>query len=217
MLINFSQELPNLLYIAKGVFVTLKYSLISVFFGFILGSIIALGKTSKLRIIVLSCNFYTSIFRGTPLLIQLIIFYNVFPKLCGINLSIFAAGILAFSLNSAAYVSEIIRAGIDSIDKGQIDAAKALNIKSYNIQKDIVMPQAIRVILPSLINELVNMLKETAIISILGELDLMKRAQIISSQTYDYVSPMLMVGLCYYVMVLVFSKIAVLVENKLKL
>jgi len=217
MLVKFSQQLPNLLYIAQGIFVTLKYSLISVFIGFILGTIIALAKTSKFTLVIALANFYTSIFRGTPLLVQLIIFYNVFPKAFNINISIFTAGILAFSLNSAAYVSEIIRAGINSIDKGQIEAAKVLNIPEYNIKKDIILPQAIRVILPSLINELVNMLKETSIISILGELDLMKRAQIVSGQTYDYVSPMLMVGLCYYIMVLIFSKIATIVENKLKL
>jgi polar amino acid transport system permease protein len=214
---NLLHWLPNLLFIAEGVFVTLKYSVISVCLGFILGIILALAKTSNSCALRTGSNIYTSIFRGTPLLVQLSIFYFVVPQILNIHISVLTAGITAFSLNSAAYISEIIKAGIESIDKGQREAAKVLNIPERLMAKDIILPQAIRVILPSLINELVNMIKESSIISILGELDLMRRAQLVTAQTYDYITPMLMVGLCYYVIVSIFTKIALIVEKKMKL
>ena len=115
---DFAIFLPHLIYILSGVTVTLKYSLISVFFGLIIGTILAFFKVSDLAIIRIFAHAYTSVFRGTPLLIQLTIIYFGLPGLIGIKLSVFAAGIIAFSLNSGAYVSETIRAGIESVDKG---------------------------------------------------------------------------------------------------
>lgn len=207
----------SILFIIEGSLVTLKYSIISVFFGVIIGTILAFCKTGKKPILRIFSDLYTSIFRGTPLLIQLSIMYFLLPKMLGIKLSVFVAGTIAFSLNSGAYVSEIIRAGIESVDIGQTEAAKALGIKEYYIMKDIIFPQAIRNILPSLINELVNMLKESAIISMLGEADLMRRAQMIAAETYDYFTPIITAAICYYVLVLFFSILAKRVEKRLAL
>jgi polar amino acid transport system permease protein len=128
--------------------------------------------------------------------------------LLGIKLSVFVAGVLAFSLNSGAYVSEIISSGIESVDVGQIEAARALGVKERLIMKDIILPQAIRNILPSLINELVNMLKESAIISMLGEADLMRRAQMVAAEKFDYFTPIITAAICYYVLVFIFSSLA---------
>jgi polar amino acid transport system permease protein len=207
----------NILYIAKGTLVTLEYSIISVLFGLIIGILLSILKTSNSRIGRIISNIYTSIFRGTPLLIQLSFIYFCIPQLFGMRLSVFVAGILAFSLNSGAYISEIIRAGIESVDKGQIEACKALSIPKYNMVKDIIMPQAIRNILPALMNELINMLKESAIISFLGEYDLIKRAQIVAAEQYTYFFPMIIAALCYYIMVVFLTFLSSILEKKIKL
>lgn len=212
-----SQLLPSLMFIAEGAIVTLEYSIISVFFGLIIGIILAIAKTSRFRFVRLFCSFYTSVFRGTPLLIQLTIIYFLTPSLFGIKLSVFVAGVIAFSLNSGAYVSEIIRAGIEGLDKGQFEAAKALGIPTYMAMRDIILPQAIRKILPSLINELVNLLKESAIISMLGEMDLMRRAQVVAAEKFDYFTPMITAALCYYILVFIFSTLASFIEKKMSL
>jgi len=207
----------SVLFIIEGSIITLQYSVIAVFCGLVVGSLLAFAKTSKIWLLRLLANIYTSVFRGTPLLIQLSIIYFLIPKILAIQLSVFVAGTIAFSLNSGAYVSEIIRAGIESVDKGQAEAAKALGVKEYLIMKDIIFPQAIRNILPSLINELVNMLKESAIISVLGEADLMRRAQMVAAETYDYFTPIITAAICYYILVLFFSSLAKIVERRLAL
>lgn len=207
----------SVLFIIEGSLITLKYSIMSVFFGLIIGTLLAIAKTSKYSFLKAFSNCYTSIFRGTPLLIQLSIIYYILPKLLGFKLTVFAAGTIAFSMNSGAYVSEIIRAGIESVDRGQIEAARALGISEHFIMKDIILPQAIRNILPSLINELVNLLKESAIISILGERDLMMRAQLVAAETFDYFTPIITAAICYYVLVLFFSNLARIAEKRLAL
>lgn len=208
---------PSTYFILQGSLVTLKYSAISVCFGLILGISLAILKVSNKSYLRLMANVYTSVFRGTPLLIQLSIVYFALPGIIGIKLSVFAAGIITFSLNSGAYVSEIIRAGINGVDKGQFEAARALGIPPVMMMKDIIMPQAIRNIMPSLINEFINLIKESALISMIGEMDLMRRAQVVSSETYNFFTPMITAALTYYVMVLIVSKFAQIVEKKLAL
>ena len=210
-------SISQVLFIAEGSFLTLKYSMLSVFLGLFLGVILAFAKQSKYKIISALAHIYTSLFRGTPLIVQLSIVYFALPDLIGMDISVFAAGITAFSLNSAAYISEIIKAGINNVEKGQIESAILLNIPKYYIAKDIIMPQAVRSILPSLTNEMINMLKESALISIFGELDLMYRANIIAFEGYDFITPMFIVAGCYYILVLIFSALAILLEKRLKL
>ncbi|MCF8462595.1 MAG: amino acid ABC transporter permease [Rickettsiaceae bacterium] len=210
-------SISQVLFIAEGSFLTLKYSMLSVFLGLFLGVILAFAKQSKYRIISALAHIYTSLFRGTPLIVQLSIVYFALPDLIGMDISVFVAGITAFSLNSAAYISEIIKAGINNVEKGQIESAILLNIPKYYIAKDIIMPQAVRSILPSLTNEMINMLKESALISIFGELDLMYRANIIAFEGYDFITPMFIVAGCYYILVLIFSALAILLEKRLKL
>ena len=201
--------LPHLYFILKGVTVTLKYSVISVCFGLIIGTILAFLKVIDLKILRLAAHAYTSIFRGTPLLIQLTIIYFGLPGLIGLKLSVFSAGVIAFSLNSGAYVSEIIRAGIES--------AKALGISPILRMKDIILPQAFRSILPALVNELINLVKESCLISVIGEMDLMRRAQVVSAETYTFFTPMLTAAAAYYLMVLIISSFALLLEKRLSI
>lgn len=206
----------SITYIASGIGVTLLYTLSGIFFGLILGCLLSLCKISNNKLLKYSASVYVSIFRGTPLLVQLSLIYFALPSLTGIKISVFLAGILAFSLNSAAYISEIIRAGIQSVDKGQFEAAYTLNIPYTKMMKDIILPQALTNILPALVNELVNLLKETAIISIIGGADLMRRAQTVAAEQYSYFGPLLTAAACYYILVLSFSSLATILERKMK-
>ncbi len=209
--------LPQTYFILQGVFITLKYSVTAVCLGLVIGTLLAICKIIDIKILRIFAHSYTSVFRGTPLLIQLTIIYFGLPGLLGLKLSIFSAGIIAFSFNSGAYVSEIIRAGIAAVDKGQIEAAKALGIPPILRMKDIVLPQAFRKILPALVNELINLIKESALISIIGEMDLMRRAQIVSAETFTFFTPMLTAAAAYYILVLIISSVAMALEKRLAL
>ena len=215
----FEQILPmhQAIFITQGVGVTLQCSLISVFFGLVIGIMLAALKVSNNYWGRLFANAYTSVFRGTPLLIQLTIIYFGLPSLIGIKLSVFVAGVISFSMNSGAYISEIIRAGINSIDKGQSEAAKALGVAPSLIMRDIILPQATRVILPSLVNELINMIKESALISVVSGLDLMRRAQVVAAETYSFFAPMLIAAATYYILVMVISISGKFLEKRLKI
>lgn len=211
-----NDEWPAILYIIKGSCVTLQYTLLSVFLGLILGSLLTFAKIHHSFILRSFAKTYTSIFRGTPLLVQLSLVYFALPTITGYQISAFMAGIIAFSLNSGAYLSESIRGGIESIDKGQFEAAQALGVPYRQMMKDIIMPQALRNILPALVNEIVNLLKETAIISVIGASDLMRRAQVVAAEKYSFLMPLLVAAACYYILVLIFSSFAKYLEFKLK-
>jgi polar amino acid transport system permease protein len=203
----------NFIYILNGASVTLFLSIMSVFFGFLLGSIIAFAYYYENIFFKTIAKIYVSIFRGTPMLIQLSIIYYALPQILSIRLSIFEAGILSFSLNSAAYVSEILRSGIESIDKGQIEAAQSLGLNKKIIFKNIILPQAFYNVMPSLVNEVINMVKETCIISMIGGLDLMKRANSVASERADYFGPMLFAAFCYYILIVSLTFISKKIEG----
>src|SRR5476649_866738 len=156
MSLHFDAILPSLPFILAGVGVTLKFTVTSLACGLPLGCLLAIAKISHRPVIKAAAQVYTSIFRGTPLLVQLGIFYFATPQLTGYAISAFEAGVLTFSLNSAAYSSEIIRAGIQSIDLGQWEAAKVLGLSHHQTLLTIILPQAVRNILPALVNELVD-------------------------------------------------------------
>lgn len=199
-------------YILQGAVITLQYTLLSCTIGAILGTLLALLKFHDKGTWII--NGYISVIRGTPLLVQLMLVYFVLPSLLDITLSIFAAGVIAFSINASAYIAEIIRAGLNSVDKGQFEVSHALNIPPLLMWKDIILPQAFKSILPALINELITLLKETALISTLGELDIMRRAQLISAEQYTYLQPLLSAALCYYVLTFALSCMAKQLEKR---
>ncbi len=212
---HFLEILPSLPFILEGVVVTLKFTIISLLCGLPLGISLAICKISHFCILRKIAEIYTSIFRGTPLLVQLSIIFFATPQLTGYPISAFQAGILAFSLNSAAYSSEIIRAGIQAIDLGQWDAAKVLGISYKHTLAKIILPQAIRNILPALVNEMVNLLKESALVSVIGETDLLRRAQVVAAEKFLYFEPLLLAALLYFLMVLIISFFAKKLEKKL--
>jgi len=205
----------NLPFLLEGALVTIKLTLIALICGLPLGITFGLMQSSDSKILKGVATAYVSVFRGTPLLVQLMIIFNALP-FWGLTLTAFESGALALALNSAAYTSQSIRAGIQSVDQGQYDAAKVLGLSYAQTMQFIILPQAIRNIFPALINEMINLLKETAVISVIGELELFRRGQVIASQTFLVIEPYLMVGICYYVMILILSNLAAYVEKRMK-
>ncbi len=195
MTISFSSFLATIIKVSSGIPVTLLYSFVPLIFGFSFGIFLATGKISGPKPLRWLINLYVSIFRGTPLLIQLFLIHYGLP----IQLSSFGSGVLAFSLNSSAYVCEIIRAGIEGVSKGQYEAMQSLSIPYWYGMKDIILPQALRTVLPALVSESINLVKESAIISALpGITDITRSAHLINTETYEFFEPMLAAACCYY-------------------
>ena len=207
-------------FILEGLKNTIIISLISVIIGVLIGMIIAIinsynKETKKMKIISKFTKLYVSIIRGTPVLLQLmILYYVVFRNVRDINL-VFVAS-LAFGINSGAYVSEIIRAGIESIDKGQMEASRSLGLSYLQSMKLVIMPQAIKNILPAIGNEFVTLIKETSVAGYIGIRDLIKSSDIIASRTYDYFFPLIIAALIYLIIILSLTKILNLFERRLK-
>ncbi|MGE6672074.1 amino acid ABC transporter permease [Bacillus altitudinis] len=213
---DFKDVIPQMPFILEGLKVTLSIVVVSLFLGFILGILLTLCKISVFKPLIWLADFYTSIFRGTPLVLQLLIIYFGLPQLLGFQIDQYWAAVAAFSLNSAAYVSEIIRAGINAIDKGQKEAAVALGIPYAKMMKDLLLPQAFKNISPALVNEMITLTKESAIVTVIGLGDVMRRAYQAGAVTYNYLEPLIFAGLIYYVIVLILTFVGKSVERKLK-
>lgn len=199
----------------SGVPVILYLSLASAFFGTLIGlATVFLRRMNKVFNAIVAA--YIDLFRGTPVYVQMFVIYFGIPGLIGLNINNWVAAILVFSLNSGAYMSEIMRAGIDGIDKGQIEAAKALGVLGTDIAKDIIIPQAFRNVLPAVINEFITLTKETSIVSVLGLHDMMYWFYAVKNQTYADFEPLLIVFLVYYIMNKILSLIGKMIERKLK-
>ncbi len=215
-MMDFKDVIPQMPFILEGLKVTLSIVVVSLFLGFILGILLTLCKISVFKPLIWLADFYTSIFRGTPLVLQLLIIYFGLPQLLGFQIDQYWAAVAAFSLNSAAYVSEIIRAGINAIDKGQREAAVALGIPYAKMMKDLLLPQAFKNISPALVNETITLTKESAIVTVIGLGDVMRRAYQAGAVTYNYLEPLIFAGLIYYVIVLILTFVGKSVERKLK-
>ena len=216
MRLDFSQLTPHIPFILEGIIVTLKFVSVSILIGLVLGTLLSLCKISKNVFLKALANAYTSIFRGTPLILQLMIIYYAVPQLTNYDIPIYLSAILSFGLNSAAYVSEIIRAGIMAVDKGQVEAAEALGVPYWKMMKDIILPQAVKNILPALMNEFITLTKESAVVSTIGYLDLMRRAQVVGAALYRNFEPLIFVGIIYWVMVTILTKLGSMVERRLR-
>lgn len=216
MNLDFSQIVPYIPFMLEGILATLKFVIISILVGLILGTVLALCKITKTSFLKWAADAYTSIFRGTPLILQLMLIYFAIPQLTGYDISAFLSAILAFGLNSAAYVSEIIRAGILAVDDGQTEAAEALGVPYKPMMLNIILPQALKNILPALMNEFITLTKESAIVSVIGYLDLMRRAQIVGADIYRNFEPLLFAGVIYWVMVFILTQLGTVVERRLR-
>ena len=205
-------------YIFEGLFHTILIALFAVIIGIIIGIVIAIIRNNyevnkKFRVLNSISKIYVDIIRGTPVILQLMIIYYVIFK--SVNINILIVGVIAFGINSGAYVSEIIRAGINSIDKGQMEAGLSLGLKYGEVMRLIILPQAIRNILPALGNEFITLLKETSVGAYIGIVELTKASDIIASRTYDYFFPLIIIAIIYLIMTLGLSKLVNVMERRL--
>ena len=188
--------------------------LIGVILGLILSLVIDYNeKTGKLYLLSTFARMYIEIIRGTPALLQLMILYYIIFK--SVNINIVVVGIISFGLNSGAYVSQIIRSGLISIPKGQEEASTMLGFNYYQTMKYVIMPQALRNVLPALGNEFITLLKETSVAGYIGILELTKASDIVASSTYDYFFPLLIVAIIYLILTLGLTKLLSFFERRL--
>ncbi len=183
----------------KGALITFEISLIGALLGIVVGFILILMRMSSLKLIKYLAEIYISIFRGTPLLLQIFFIYYALPGLLGIDLPPFMAGVLALSLNSGAFVTEVLRGGISAIPHGQFEGAKALGLKRRVIWGRIILPQVFIMILPPLTNELTMLVKASPLLSVITVVELTRTAQQIMMSTYRPVEVMLAAAMLYFV------------------
>ena len=187
--------------------------------GVVLGFLIAIvrtthDKTGKLKILNAICKVYLTVIRGTPVVVQLMIIY--FIIFGSVDISKVLVAIIAFGINSGAYVAEIFRSGIMSIDNGQFEAGRSLGFNYAQTMMYIIMPQAFKNVLPTLCNEFISLLKETSVSGYIALQDLTKGGDIIRSRTYDAFMPLIAVALIYLAMVMIFTKLVSLLERRLR-
>ena len=217
--LNFIKD-DRWMYMWDGLKITLEVTLFATLLGIVLGFLVAIirsthDRTGKLKIMNVLCQIYLTVIRGTPAVVQLLIMYFViFGSVKGISKVLVA--VLAFGINSGAYVAEICRAGIMSIDIGQMEAGRSIGFSYGQTMWYIVLPQAFKNVLPALGNEFIVLLKETSISGYIALQDLTKGGDIIRSRTYDAFMPLLAVALIYLILVIIFTKLIQMLERRLR-
>ena len=213
MQLDFSIILKWLPQFGSALLVTLETTVCSLLLGLLLSIPLSLCKISNVRVLQWFASFYTSIFRGVPLLVQVFMMYFGIPLVFPVKFTAFQAGTLVFAMNSAAYISESMRGGIKAIDRGQYEAAMALGVRYPGMMKDIILPQAIKSVLPSLVNEFISLLKNTTLIASIGLVDILRVGQLIQSRTYRAFEPFFAISVFYYVLVMGLSFLGKLLER----
>ncbi|MDR0942825.1 MAG: amino acid ABC transporter permease [Holosporales bacterium] len=204
--------ISNFLYIGSGIAISLELLLGGIIIGAVLGTLLSILRYKG--ICRSAINGFVSFIRGTPLILQLSVVYFVVPSFIGVKLGIISTGVIAFGINSSAYVAEIFRGGINSVPKGQFEAARSLEIPSYYMWKDIILPQVFINIFPAFVNEIVALLKETSLIVTIGGMDIMRKSQIIAAEQYEYFIPLCIAGIYYYCLVLLIEFIGRKIEQR---
>ena len=213
----------NLLYLLKGTAYSIGIALLSLLFGLILGIFGSSGKKSKHVVIKAIANFYVEIIRGTPLLLQILVIFSVIPSLYTaisgkvIRINPYLIGVIAMSINSGAYQTELIRSGINAVDKGQDEACQTLGLSHYQAMKLVILPQAFKHIVPPLISELITLIKDTSLISTIGAVELLKGAQILGANYYDVMTPYCIAGVYYLIVTILISFMGKNIEKRLAL
>lgn len=206
-----SQSIPILL---QGALVTVEITAMAVFCGFLIGGIVSIIRLSNVSILRRLATVYVDCIRGTPLLVQIFIVYFALPVVVGFRIDKFAAAVIACSINSGAYVAEICRAGIQSIDKGQMEAGRSLGLTWWETMRFIILPQAFKRIIPPLGNEFIAMLKDSSLVSVIGFEELTRKGQLIIARTYASLEIWLCVALMYLVMVLLVARGVAYLEKR---
>ncbi|MDD6659831.1 MAG: amino acid ABC transporter permease [Eubacteriales bacterium] len=207
--------------VLEGLRNTLIIAVLGLVIGIVIGTLIAtvrvVPKTNGIsKVLDALAKFYVNFFRGTPIVVQLLLFYYVLMPLLSTNLKSVPVAVVVFGLNSGAYISEIMRAGILSVDSGQMEGGRAVGLSYSTTMIKIIIPQAVKNILPTLGNEFVSLIKETSVVSFVGATDLYLAFQRIGSNTYDFMVPYLVMAIIYIVMVLVISTLIKIMERSLR-
>lgn len=213
---KFSLLEPYLPMFWGGLSVTLEVTGAALVLAFALGAIIAVLKVLPCRPLRAVLDFYTSIFRGVPLIVLLFIAYFATPQLTGYKISMFAAAVLTLGLNGSATVSETLRGGIEGVDTGQYDAAKSLGLTYVQMMRQVIIPQALRSVAPALVNEVITVLKSSSLVATIGLMDMMRAAQSVQALTYRAFEPFLLVAIVYYVIVMCLVAVANTLERRLR-
>lgn len=201
-------------YLMEGLKVTIYIFAIAIVLGFLIGLIIALFRLAPLKILNWIAKIFVDAIRGTPFIVQLFFIYFGLNSLAFISLDNTTAGIVTVAINAGAYFSEIIRAGIQSIDKGQTEAARSLGLNSTKNMRYIILPQAFRRMLPTITNQAIISLKDTSLLSVIGVADLTQEGRIQASATFDAFNVYLILGIIYFVVIYLLSMLANYVERK---
>ena len=206
--------------VLEGLQNTVTIAVTGLIVGIIIGTLIAavrvMPKYKRLpRVLNSICGFYVAMFRGTPMVVQLLVFYYVLFPLLGWKITGLQVAMLVFGLNSGAYISEIMRGGIQSVDPGQMEAGRAVGLSFSTTMLKIVIPQAVKNILPTMGNEFITLIKETSVVSFVGAADLYVAFSYIGSNSYEFMVPYLVMALIYIVLVLVISILVKLMERSL--
>jgi polar amino acid transport system permease protein len=207
--------------VLQGLQNTLLIAVLGLLIGIVIGTLIAtvrvIPKYKRLpRILNGICSFYVGLFRGTPMVVQLLVFYYVMLPIMGAHMTGVQVSILVFGLNSGAYISEIMRSGIMSVDPGQMEGGRAMGLSFGTTMQKIVIPQAVKNILPTLGNEFISLIKETSVVSFVGAADLYVAFNYIGSNSYEFMVPYLVMALIYIVLVLIISLGIKLMERSLR-
>lgn len=204
----------NIPILLHGAVITIQITVMAVGCGFFIGMIAALANLSRFKIVRLLVKCYVELFRGTPLLVQIFMIYFALPMVIGQSINPYVAAVTACSINSGAYVSEIFRAGIQSIDKGQMEAGRSLGLTWAQTMRYIVMPQAFKAIIPPLGNEFIAMMKDTSLVSVIGFEELTRRGQLIIARTYGSFEIWTAVAIIYLIMTLSISQLVAFLERR---
>ena len=199
-----------------GLWGTLWISAVTILFGTVLGLFIMLMRTSKIAPLRWITGIYIEVIRGTPILLQLYFFWLWLPNAIGLDLTNTQCVVVALIVNASAYVAEVIRAGIEAVDYGQTEAAKSLGMSDFNMMTRIIMPQAIKNILPALCNEFIVMIKESSLASVFFVGELTTAFKTVQSSTFQAIPPLVISGIIYLVVTTVLSKASKLIERRLK-
>lgn len=200
----------------SGLVVTCQVTAAALAIALVLGFLIAVLKVLPCRPLRAVLNFYTSIFRGVPLIVLLFLAYFATPQLTGFKISMFAAGAITLGLNGSATVSETVRGGIEGVNRGQYDAARAIGLRYVPMMRKIVVPQAMLSIAPALVNEVITVLKSSSLVATIGLMDMMRAAQSVQALTYRAFEPFLVVAVVYYVIVMALTALGNRLERRLR-
>lgn len=207
--------------VIQGLQNTLLIAIVGLLLGIVIGTLIAtvrvVPKYKTLpRVLNQICNLYVSLFRGTPMVVQLLVFYYVLLPIIGLRITGVQVAMVVFGLNSGAYISEIMRSGIQSVDPGQMEAGRAVGLSFSATMRMIVIPQAVKNILPTLGNEFISLIKETSVVSFVGAADLYVAFNYIGSNSYEFMVPYLVMAMIYIILVLIISLLIKCMERSLK-